>query len=105
VSRLSGRLRDAREYVGLDVGGAAAAAGVPESELEALESGQRAPDDLELERLARAYGYGPGYFARDPEPLDESAVAAFARLGEVLSEHDRQEAMLFAAYLRDASED
>jgi transcriptional regulator with XRE-family HTH domain len=99
------RLRAAREYVGLDLPNAAASAGMTEPELEALEAGVRIPDDLELERLARAYGYRRGHFARPPEPLDEAAVAVVARLGDSMSEHDRGEAMLFAAYLRDAGDD
>lgn len=99
------RLRDAREYVGLTVLDAAAAAGMADHDLDALERGARGADELELERLARAYGYARGHFARAPQPLDEDTVAFVARLGETMSDRDRHEAMLFATYLRDSSED
>jgi transcriptional regulator with XRE-family HTH domain len=105
ATSLPARLREAREYVGLAVADAAAAAGMADPELDAIERGARPPDELELERLARAYGYARGHFARPPQPLDEGTVAVVARLGEAMSDHDRREAMLFAAYLRDAGED
>jgi transcriptional regulator with XRE-family HTH domain len=99
------RMRAAREYVGIGRAEAAATAAMTESDLAALEAGRRAPDEIELERLASAYGYRRGYFARPPAPLDEPAVAVVARLGARLSDRDRREAMLFAAYLRDAGDD
>lgn len=102
---LAQRLREARAYVGLERTDAAAAAGMAEAELASTEHGEREPDDLELERLARAYGYARGYFGRPVEPLDAATVAVVARLGDGMSEHDRREAMLFAAYLRDAADD
>lgn len=102
---LAERLRATREYVCLDLGGAAAAAGIAVEELAALERGERAADELTLERLARAYGYGRGYFLREPDPLDDAGIAVVARLGEFMTEHDRGEALLFAACLRDAVDD
>jgi transcriptional regulator with XRE-family HTH domain len=102
---LAQRLREAREYVGLERTDAAAAAGMSEAALDAAERGKREPDDLELERLARAYGYARRHFARPAEPLDAATVAVVARLGDGMSDHDRREATMFAAYLRDAAGD
>jgi transcriptional regulator with XRE-family HTH domain len=104
-STIAQRLRATREYVGMELAEAAGAAGVTECELAALEAGSRVPHDLELERLADAYGYRRGYLARPLAPLDEGAVAVVARLGERLSDCDRHEVMLFAAYLRDTGDD
>jgi len=99
------RLAEVRQYLGIGLAQAEAETGIPEAYLTAIETGQRPPDDLELGRLARCYGHPVSYFLRPPDPLDPSAVSVLARLTEGLTEHDRQEALRFAAYLRDASED
>jgi transcriptional regulator with XRE-family HTH domain len=99
------RLAEVRQYLGIELAQAEAETGIPEVDLTAIETGQRPPGDLELARLARCYGHPTGYFLRPPDPLDPSAVSVLARLTDGLTDHDREEALRFAAYLRDASED
>jgi transcriptional regulator with XRE-family HTH domain len=89
------RLRDAREYVGLGTTDAAAASGIAEDNLAAIEAGRIAVDDLTLQRLGRAYGLRTSYFTASDDEL---------RAGEVTG-HDRDEALRFAAYLRHALDD
>lgn len=99
------RLAEVRQYLGIELAQAEAETGIPKADLTAIETGQRPPNDLELPRLARCYGHPVGYFRRPRDPLDSSAVSVLARLTDGLTDHDRQEALRFAAYLRDASED
>jgi hypothetical protein len=53
--------------------------------------------------LARAFGCDEIYLVRVPE-LPAAAVTALARMGEALSDHDRDEARRFAAYLAHATD-
>ncbi len=99
------RLRDAREYLGLDAATAAAACGIDEAELIALEAGRIEVDELKLQRLARAYGVRSAYFTEPESELQEDAVIVLGRLARELRGHDRDEALRFAAYLRHALED
>lgn len=101
--RMAERLRAIREYVGMDLEDAAAAARIGASDLSELETGAQPPNDLVLERLARAYGYKRGYFLQCPAPLNKANVVA--RFGEQLTDRDQHEATMFAAYLQDASSD
>ncbi len=100
-----GRLRAAREYVGLDVAGAAAASGVAEGNLAAIEAGRAAVDELTLQRLGRAYGVRSSYFIESEAELHAGAVVVLGRLAGELAGHDRDEALRFAAYLRHSIED
>jgi len=105
VSGVAERLRAARAYVGMSAADVAADTGLREDELAAIEEGARPVDDLELQRLARLYGYSSAYFQGHEEPLPEYAVTILTRLTSELAEPDRQEALRFAAYLRQAPED
>jgi transcriptional regulator with XRE-family HTH domain len=98
-------LREARVYIGMTASEAAASAGVAEDGLASIECGERLPDDLEVQRLARAYGYRTGYFTSEDDPLPDDTVAVLARLTRELSERDRAEVERFAEYLRHASGD
>ena len=99
------RLRDAREYVGLGTEDAAAASGMAEDDLAAIEAGRIAVDDLTLQRLGRTYGLRTSYFTASDDELRAEAVVVLGRLaGEVIG-HDRDEALRFAAYLRHALDD
>lgn len=98
-------LAEVRQYLRIGLAQAEAETGISGADLTAIETDQRPPDDLELARLARCYGHPAGYFLRPPDPLDPSAVSVLARLTDGLTDHDRQEALRFVAYLRDASGD
>ena len=95
------RLREVREYLCLCVAAAAAAAGVDHDAVVAIEAGERRPEELELARLARAYGHPPAYF-RDPESPGAPA-SGVPRLVADLTEHDRDELDRFTAFLRDTA--
>lgn len=97
---IAGRLRDARLYVGMSATEVEAATGISEVDIAAIEDGVRAADDLELRRLARLYGYASAYFFGHDDPLPDESLTILTRLTSELTEHDRQQALRFAAYLR-----
>jgi hypothetical protein len=99
------RLREAREYVGLGTADAAAASGIAEDDLAAIEAGRIAVDDLTLQRLGRAYGLRTPYFTASDDELRAEAVVVLGRLAGEVTGHDRDEALRFAAYLRHALDD
>ena len=61
-TRLGGRLRDARKYLGLKQEEVAAHLKIPRSALSDIENGQRRVEALELTRLAKLYGQHLSYF-------------------------------------------
>jgi transcriptional regulator with XRE-family HTH domain len=101
---VAGRLRELREYLCLTVEEAAALAAIEPSRLAALESGQAAADDVELARIARAYGHSTSYLRDGPSaPATSASRAGSPRLLADLTEHDRTELARFTAFLRDAA--
>ena len=102
---ISERLRTARVYVGMSAADVAAGTGIGEDDLAGIEGGTRKVDELELQRLARLYGYSAAYFHGYEEPLPDDAVTILTRLTRELTEPDRQEALRFAAYLRQAPDE
>lgn len=100
---IAARLREAREFMCLAPVEAATAAGIDSVDLTMLECGERPPNDLELQRLARVYGYTTSFFTAASVGAD--ADRAIARLDGPLTHHDREEARRLAAYLRYAADD
>ena len=98
-----GRLREIREYLCLSPEDVATATGVSASELSNLEEDARAPDQLVLRRLARAYGHPPSYFHGHADPGGSAGVGV-ARLSGDMSAQDREELDRFTAFLRDAAD-
>src|SRR5689334_15171230 len=100
---LGGRLRKAREYVGLKQEDVAKYLGIPRSALSNIEAGIRKVEVLELTRLAKLYQRPVAWFTgEDPgttEKLPEE-VAHVARTAASLSQQDRQELANFADFLR-----
>jgi transcriptional regulator with XRE-family HTH domain len=99
---LGGRLREVREYLCLSVADGAAAAGLDDDELVAIESDALLPDELALHRLAHAYGHPPAYF-RQPRPDPAPSGAGVTRLLGDLTEADRAELDRFTEFLRDTA--
>jgi transcriptional regulator with XRE-family HTH domain len=95
------RVREVREYVCLSVAAAAEAAGLDPDVVAAIEAGTRQPEELELARLARAYGYPPAYFRNAESP--GAPATGVPRLVADLTEHDRNELDRFTAFLRDTA--
>ena len=101
---LGTRLRDAREYLGYSQDEAAKALGLSRPAVTNMESGSRKVEALELEKLARLYGRSIQYFLTgEDEPAENSPVAFAARALQGLSQHDLNEVMRFASYLRNSS--
>lgn len=99
-AEIAARLADARSYLGFSTAYVAAATGMTATALEAVESGRRAPDELELQRLSRAYGYPVRWFLGHDDTVPEETVQLLARMVDALTSEDRAEALRFAAYLR-----
>ncbi len=96
---LASRLLDARTYLGLSRAFVATESGVTEAALDHIEAGRRTPDELQLRRLSRTYGYPVSYFLGEEPQLPDEAVQVLARLTGALQPEDRAEAERFAAYL------
>jgi transcriptional regulator with XRE-family HTH domain len=97
--RLTERLREAREYLGLSQQFVAEQTGIPRVAISAIENGKRRVEALELEALAALYKYPVTYFLGDT--LDEPpTVVALARAAKELTERDREEVLRFAQFLK-----
>lgn len=99
---LAGKLRDAREYVGLSQDEVAKAVGIARSAISLIENGQRRVDALELKRLAQLYGRTVSYFTGDVKsaPTFPAEVEHLARTASTLSRRDQEELARFAEFLR-----
>lgn len=97
---IASRLREVRAYLGFAPAFVATESGIGETAIEDIEQGRRDPDDLELRRLARTYGYPVGYFLGERPEVPHETVEVLARLTGSLKPEDRAEAERFAAYLR-----
>src|SRR5436309_1438133 len=73
------QLRGAREYLGLPIGYIAEESGLGAEVIEAFETGEREPTDLELRRLGRVLGYTVAYFRGDTSSLEPEELEAVAR--------------------------
>jgi len=93
------RLRETREYLGLDGDAVFDQTGIAPERLVAIESDGSATD-IELQRLSRLYGYTVSYLEGTEDRFDDSRVEFLARWVEELSEEDRAEAIRFAHYLQ-----
>jgi transcriptional regulator with XRE-family HTH domain len=97
--RLSRRLREAREYLGLAQQFVADQTGISRAAISAIETGRRRVEALELERLAAVYKFPVAYFLEGS--LEEPAsVRALAREAVELTEDDRAEVLRFAQFLK-----
>ena len=70
-----------------------------------IESGRRKVSSLELANLARIFGREPAHFLSDeaggrPTYASPSNLGVLARTARKLSEHDQEQLLRFAEYLR-----
>lgn len=102
---LSERLRQAREYIGLNQEEVARIMKLPRTAVTAIESGQRKVEATELKRLATIYRQPISYLTgeRGSERELPADVAHMARAASELSQDDRKELSRFAEYLRTRS--
>ena len=97
--RLSKKLKEAREYLGLNQQFVADQSGLSRAAISAIETGRRRVEALELERLAAIYKFPVAHFLDEPQQEPDS-VRALAREAAELSESDRSELLRFAQFLR-----
>lgn len=102
---IGGRLRAAREYLGLSQELVAEHLDVPRPAVSAMERGTRKVSSVELKKLARLYGKPVGFFiGEEHDPVleaDEVSTALF-RATRQLSDSDRQQVLQFAEFLRNS---
>jgi DNA-binding XRE family transcriptional regulator len=103
--RMGARLREAREYLGYSQEEVARALSLSRPSITNMESGQRKVEALELEKLAQLYGRPVSYLLSGEEDRSEQAskVAFAARALQGLTQHDLEEVLRFAGYLRNSS--
>jgi transcriptional regulator with XRE-family HTH domain len=103
--RLSEKLRQAREYLGLSQDEVARHLGVQRTALSNIESGQRKVDAIELKNLADLYRQPVSHFTGGDEEATALSkdVTHLARAAAKLSVKDREELSRFAEYLRTRS--
>ena len=97
--RLTERIREAREYLGLSQQFVAEQTGIPRVAISAIENGKRKVEALELEALARLYKYPVTYFL-DGDLEEPASIRALAREARGLTERDREEVLRFAEFLK-----
>jgi len=100
--RLSQRLREAREYLGLSQEFVAEQLEISRAAVSAMETGRRKVSSLELKQLARLYRRNYEYFLGEEEVTEpEDAIAqALFRTTKKLSDQDREQVLKFAQFLR-----
>ena len=101
--RLGKRLREAREYVGITQGEAAAHLNVRRAAISEMETGKRGVGALEMKSLAALYERPTAWFTGEVEPPVPEDVSFLARTVSELSENDRGELANFAEFLRSRS--
>jgi transcriptional regulator with XRE-family HTH domain len=104
---MGGRLRQAREFLGLSQESVAEALGIPRASVSAIESGRRKVSSLELRDLARLYKRPIEYFYSDDsqESSDEDeTVQALFRATRNLTSDDKERVIQFAEFLRGAGQ-
>ncbi len=105
--RLSQRLRDAREYLGLSQEFVGDYLDIPRASISAMETGKRKVSGLELKQLARLYKVsvatllGEDDLAQE-EPKQEAIFRALYRTTRDLSDQDREQVLRFAQFLQQA---
>ena len=105
--RLSRRLREAREYLGLSQEAVSEHLGVPRAAVSAMETGKRKVSSLELKRLAKLYRRDYHYFLESDEESrgDHNSgdiSKALFRITDQLKDSDREQVLRFAEFLKQA---
>ncbi len=95
---LSANLREAREYLGLTPRNVAECLAVSEEEVTAIEAGERAVCDDELESLARLYQCSTS-FLQGNEAMQATALGEIPGW-DTLSDADRAAVVRFAYFLQ-----
>lgn len=97
---MAGRLREAREYLGLSQEEVATALKVSRPTVTNIEAGTRKVEAVELQQLAKLYGRTVNYFLSGEQEQSDVRVAFAARALHGLSNNDLVEVARFADFLR-----
>ncbi len=97
---IAGRLREAREYLGLSQEEVASVLKLSRPAVTNIEAGTRKVDALELAHLARLYGRPVSYLLSGEQKGADARVAFAARAVRGLSDNDLTEVARFAEFLR-----
>jgi transcriptional regulator with XRE-family HTH domain len=95
---LASRLREEREYLGMNQDQVAAALSLPRAAVSAFETGRRKVSSAELAQLARLYGTTPDRLLGADGVVDEKATRLF-RATKNLSDHDKDQVLRFVEFL------
>lgn len=95
---IGGRLREARELVGLRQDEVATALGIPRTSLSALEAGKRKVSGVELRLLARLYRRPVGWLLGEDE-VELSHADPLIRATAQLTDEDKEQVLRFAEFL------
>ena len=102
LEKLGERLRNTREYLAMSQQQVADSTGIPRSAVSDIERGVRRVDSLELKKLSRLYSRPVSYFLDEDDDADigEHTLAGIPRALAGLTDHDKEELIEFAKYLR-----
>lgn len=103
-AELAGRLREAREFVGMSQGEVAEALNINRASVSLIESGRRKVSAGELRSLARLYRRSLEYLLTGQTYVDEAdeTIQALFRTTKELTDTDRQQVLTFARFLQGA---
>jgi transcriptional regulator with XRE-family HTH domain len=96
---LAGRLRQARETLGLTQADTAEALGISRSTVAELEAAKRKVTGLELRRMARLYRRNVAWLLGEEEDEPDVADKALYRAASALSTSDKEQVLRFAQFL------
>jgi DNA-binding XRE family transcriptional regulator len=98
-SSVGTKLRQTREYLGLTCEWVAAQVGITTARLEAIESGDCAPTEIEITICASKYRYPVDHFSQDPVGPDPQ-VLVLTRASKKLNDIDILGIQRFSEFLR-----
>lgn len=101
-AELGGRLREAREFLGLSQEQVADFLGIARPSVSAMEAGKRGVSFQEMSRLAHLYRRPLSYFSGEDDSEDDPTAQALFRTTKGLSPNDRQQVLKFAQFLHNA---
>ncbi|WP_440104207.1 helix-turn-helix transcriptional regulator [Streptosporangium sp. H16] len=99
--QLADRIRKEREYLNLSQEQVASVLGVSRAAVSAMETGRRKVSGQELKRLAQLFGTSVDRLL-GAELVEDPTSQALFRAAKSLSEHDREQVLRFAEFLRNA---